>query len=113
MAEGMEKRRFARTELNAAVRYWSAADATLRDGYLGNISAGGILLWTAEQWPIDTLLYLRLRSEELGEGEVEVTARVVRHEAAALQPGQFGHGCQFDAIYSGPHDERAVEAAED
>ena len=104
MAEGMEKRRFARTELNAAVRYWCAGDTTLRDGYLGNISAGGILLWTAQPWPLGTILYLRLRSEELGEDEVEVTARVVRHELTSSPLGTFGHGCQFDAIYSGPYD---------
>lgn len=102
MAEEMEKRRFARTEINAAVRYRVAEETALRDGCLGNISAGGILLWANRAWPVGTVLYLRLRSEELGDDEVEITARVVRHEAKSPQPDQFGHGCRFDAIYSGP-----------
>jgi c-di-GMP-binding flagellar brake protein YcgR len=104
MADGVEKRQFARTEVNAAVRYWLVEGGTPRDGWLGNISAGGILLWAEEELAIGTTLYLQIRADELGDDEVEVTATVVR-----LDPRQrderfrHGFGCRFDAIYSGPH----------
>jgi c-di-GMP-binding flagellar brake protein YcgR len=104
MPDGVEKRQFARTEVNAAVQYWITDGGTLRDGWLGNISAGGILLWAEEALAVGTTLYLRLSAEELGDAEVEVTATVVR-----LDPRQrderfrYGYGCRFDAIYSGPH----------
>lgn len=102
MPSGVEKRRFARTELDAAVQYRVAGDETPRDGWLGNISAGGILLWTERQLPIGVTLRLQLSGEELGDAEVEITATVVRLDPHRRN-GQFGHGCRFDAIYSGPH----------
>ena len=102
MPDPMEKRQFARTEVNAAVQYWSAGVETLRDGWLGNISAGGILLWSGEELPVGTTLYLRIHADELAGVEVEVTATVVR-VTSAPHDGRFGYGCRFDAIYSGPY----------
>ncbi len=100
--DGVEKRRFARTELNAAAQYRVAGDETPRQGWLGNISAGGILLWTDQALAMGTTLCLRISSDELGEGEVEITATVVRLEPQRLNE-RFGYGCRFDAIYSGPY----------
>ena len=102
MSDPMEKRRFARTEVNAAVQYWSTGAESLRDGWLGNISAGGILLWTGEELPVGTTLYLRIHADELAEIEVEVTATIIR-VTPTPQDGRFGYGCRFDAIYSGPY----------
>ena len=102
MPDGIEKRRFARTEISAAVQYRVADDETVRDGWLGNISAGGILLWTEDELPVGTTLYLRLSAEELGDTTMEVTAIIVRLDARR-QNGRFGYGCRFDAIYSIPH----------
>ncbi|KAB2934495.1 MAG: PilZ domain-containing protein [Candidatus Contendobacter sp.] len=101
MPDGAEKRRFARTEVNAAVQYRIADGETARDGWLGNISAGGVLLWTEDELPVGTTLYLRISAEELGDTEMEVTATIVRLDPAR-QSGWFGYGCRFDAIYSGP-----------
>ena len=101
MPDSVEKRRFARTEINAAVQYRIADDQAMHDGWLGNMSAGGILLWTKDELPVGTTLYLRLSADELGDAEMEVTAIIVRLNPA-LQNGCFGYGCQFDAIYSGP-----------
>ena len=101
MHDGVEKRRFARTEINAAVQYRIAEGGTARDGRLGNISAGGVLLWAEDELPVGTTLYLRISAEELGDTEMEVTATIVRLDPARRN-GQFGYGCQFDAICSGP-----------
>ena len=101
MPNGAEKRRFARTEVNAAVQYRLADGEAARDGWLGNISAGGVLLWTADELPVGTTLYLRLSAEERGDTEMEVTATIVRLDPMR-QSGRFGYGCRFDAIYSGP-----------
>lgn len=100
MYDGVEKRRFARTEINAVVQYQIADDETMRDGWLGNISAGGILLWTEAELRVGTTLYLRISADELGDIEMEVTATIVRLDPERLN-GQFGYGCKFDAIYSG------------
>jgi PilZ domain len=101
MPDGAEKRRFARTEVNAAVQYRIAGGEIPRDGWLGNISAGGILLWTGDELPVGTTLYLRISADELGDTEVEVTATIVRLDPTR-QDGRFGYGCRFDALYSGP-----------
>lgn len=101
MHDGVEKRRFARTEINTAVQYWIADDRTPRGGWLGNISAGGILLWTEDRLSVGTTLYLRISADELGDTEMEVTATIVRLDSRR-RDGQFGYGCQFDALYSGP-----------
>lgn len=101
MHDGAEKRRFARTEVNAAVQYRIADGEIARDGWLGNISAGGVLLWTKEELPVGTTLYLRISAEALGDAEMEVTATIVRL-VPTRQDGQLGYGCRFDAIYSGP-----------
>ena len=101
MYDGVEKRRFARTEIDAAVQYQIADGGTPRDGWLGNISPGGVLLWTEDQLPVGTTLYLRISADELGDAEMEVTATIVRLNPTR-QDGRFGYGCQFDAIYSGP-----------
>lgn len=101
MHDGVEKRRFARTEINAAVQYWIADGRTLRDGWLGNISAGGVLLWTEDQLSVGTTLNLRISADELGDTEMEMTATIVRLDSHRRN-GWFGYGCQFDAIYSGP-----------
>ncbi len=103
MADGVEKRRFARTDINAAVQYRVAGDETARDGWLGNISAGGILLWAEDELPMGATLYLRLSAEELGDTDMEVTAIIVRLDSRR-QNERFGYGCRFDAIYSSPHD---------
>ena len=100
MPDGVEKRRFARTEINAAVQYRVADDEAVREGWLGNISAGGILLWTEDELPMGTTLYLCIRADEWGGTEMEVTATIVRLDPVR-QDGRFGYGCQFDAIYSG------------
>lgn len=100
MHDGVEKRRFARTEIDAAVQYRIAEEGMTRDGWLGNISAGGILLWTGDELPVGTTLYLCIRADEWGGAEMEVTATIVRLDPVR-QDGRFGYGCQFDAIYSG------------
>ena len=41
----VEKRQFARTEINAAIQYRIADAEMLHDGVMGNIGGGGILLW--------------------------------------------------------------------
>ncbi len=102
MSDQPDKRRFARTEVHAAVQYRLAGNETAWEGWLGNLSVGGILLWTELTIEIGTILYLRIRADELGEDEVEVTATVVRTEPDK-QGDRFGYGCRFDAIYSGPH----------
>ncbi len=104
MPDGVEKRQFARTEVNAAVQYQIGDSGTLRDGWLGNVSAGGILLWTEDEISVGTTLYLQISADELGDDEVEVTATVVRLDPRR-RDGRFrqGYGCRFDAIYSGPH----------
>lgn len=99
MYDGVEKRWFARTEINAAVQYQITDDGALRDGWLGNISAGGILLWTKDQLSIGTTLYLRISADELGDTEMEVTATIVRLDPHR-RDGQLGYGCRFDALYS-------------
>ena len=99
MYDGVEKRRFARTEINAAVQYQITDDGTPRDGWLGNISAGGILLWTEDPLSIGTTLYLRISADELGDTEMEVTATIVRLDPHR-RDGQLGYGCRFDALYS-------------
>ena len=101
MPDGVEKRQFARTEVNAAVQYWTGGGMP-RDGWLGNISAGGILLWTGDELPVGATLYLRINADELGDAEVEVTATIMRLDPHR-RDGQFGYGCRFDALYSGPH----------
>lgn len=103
MSEYDEKRRFARTEVNAALKYRVAgADIGIaRDGWLGNISASGILLWTERELPIGATLYLQITADELEGTDLEVTATVVRTHPAR-PAGRFGHGCRFEALYSGP-----------
>lgn len=98
-----EKRQFARTEVNAALRYRVAGDDIdgARDGWLGNISAGGILLWAERELPIGATLYLRLTADEFEGTELEVTATVVRADPARPD-GLSGYGCRFEALYSGP-----------
>jgi hypothetical protein len=104
MPDGAEQRGFARTELDAAVQYWLADGGTPRDGWLGNVSAGGILLWTEDELPVGTTLYLRISADELGDAEVEVTATVVRLDPRRRDERfRHGYGCRFDALYSGPH----------
>jgi hypothetical protein len=101
MHDGVEKRRFARTEIDAAVQYQIADGGTPRDGWLGNISPGGVLLWTEDQLPVGTTLYLRISADELGDTEMEMTTTVVRLDSRR-RDGWFGYGCRFDALYSGP-----------
>ncbi|MFZ1643239.1 MAG: PilZ domain-containing protein [Candidatus Contendobacter sp.] len=101
MSDGVEKRRFARTEISAAVQYRTADGEAPRDGWLGNVSSGGILLWTEDKLSVGITLYLRINADELGDAEVEVTATIVRIDPAR-RDGQFGYGCRFDAFYSGP-----------
>lgn len=98
-----EKRQFARAEVNAALRYRVAGEDIdgARDGWLGNISAGGILLWTERELPIGSTLYLRLTADEFEGTELEVTATVVRVDSAR-PGGRIGYGCRFEALYSGP-----------
>lgn len=102
MSEYDEKRRFARTEVNAALKYRVAgADiGSVRDGWLGNISVGGILLWTEQELPIGATLYLQITADELEGAELEVTATVVRIDPAR-PAGRIGYGCRFEALYSG------------
>ena len=98
-----EKRQFARAEVNAAVRYRiDGADIDIeRDGWLGNISASGILLWAEQELPLGATLYLRLTADEFEGTELEVTATVVRIDPA--RPAErIGHGCRLEALYSGP-----------
>ncbi len=102
MSDQPEKRRFARTEVHAAVQYRIVGVESAQAGWLGNISVGGILLWTEQVIEIGAILYLRIRADELGEDEVEVTATVVRTEPVK-QGDRFGYGCRFDAIYSCPY----------
>lgn len=102
MFDQPEKRRFARTDVHAAVQYRIAGDETVWNGWLGNLSVGGILLWAEQAITVGTTLYLRIRADQLGDDEVEVTATVMRTEPVK-QGERVGYGCRFDAIYSGPH----------
>ncbi len=101
MSDFVEKRQFARTEVNAALKYQIAGAEVLQDGLLGNISAGGILLWTEQELRVGTMLYLHITSDELVETELEVTATVVRIDPVR-QSRRFGYGCRFEALYGGP-----------
>lgn len=98
-----EKRQFARAEVNAALRYRVAgADIdTERDGWLGNISSSGILLWAEQALPIGATLYLRVTADEFEGTELEITATVVRIDPDRLA-GRIGYGCRLEALYSGP-----------
>lgn len=102
MPDGIEKRQFARTEINATLQYRIADAEALREGLMGNISAGGILLWTEQELRVGTTLHLFIHSDELADLELEVTATVVRVDPAK-QGGRFGYGCRFEALYNNPH----------
>ncbi len=99
MSDCVERRRFARTEVDAALEYRIAGTEVAQDGWLGNISASGILLWTEQTLPVGATLYLHITAEE--GVELEVTATVMR-VAPVKQAGRIGYGCRFEALYSGP-----------
>ena len=50
--------------------------------------------------PIGATLYLQITADELEGAELEVTATVVRIDPAR-PAGRIGHGCRFEALYSG------------
>lgn len=101
MSDCVERRRFARAEVDAALKYRIAGTDLVQDGWLGNISASGILLWTEQALPIGATLYLHITADELQGTGLEVTATVVRVDPVG-QAGRFGYGCQFEALYSRP-----------
>ncbi len=101
MSDCVERRRFARTDVDAAIKYRIAGAEVARDGWLGNISASGILLWTEQTLPIGATLYLHITSDELEGIGLEVTATVMRVDPVK-QAGRIGYGCRFEALYSGP-----------
>lgn len=102
MVDFREKRQFARTAINAATRFRVEGSDTMHDGFLGNISVGGILLWTDLILSMGDRLCLFIQAEELADVQLEVTATVVRFDERKNK-GQNGYGCRFDALYSGPY----------
>ena len=102
MPDGIEKRQFARTEINAELQYRIAGADVLHEGLMGNFSAGGILLWTEQELQVGATLYLFIHSDELADTDLEATATVVRVDPTR-KDGRFGYGCRFEALYSNPH----------
>ncbi len=102
MPDGIEKRQFVRIEISATIQYKVADAEMLHEGLMGNISAGGILLWTEQELWVGATLYLFIQSDELADNELEATATIVRVNPAK-QDGRFGYGCRFEALYSNPH----------
>ncbi|MCB1795088.1 MAG: PilZ domain-containing protein [Candidatus Competibacteraceae bacterium] len=98
----VEKRQFARTEINAVIQYKIADAEVLHEGVMGNIGGGGILLWAEQELPVGTTLYLFIHSDELMEIELEATATIVRVDPVK-EDGRFGYGCRFEALYNNPH----------
>ncbi|QQS53572.1 MAG: PilZ domain-containing protein [Candidatus Competibacteraceae bacterium] len=98
----VEKRQFARTEINAAIQYRIAGTEILNEGVMGNIGGGGVLLWTEQELPVGTTLYLFIHSDELAEIELEAMATIVRVDPTK-KDGWFGYGCRFEALYNNPH----------
>ncbi len=98
----VEKRQFARTEVNAAIQYKVAGADLLHEGTMGNFGGGGILLWAEQELPVGTTLYLFIHSDELAEIELEATATIVRVDPTK-KDGRFGYGCRFEALYNNPH----------
>ncbi len=102
MPDCVENRQFSRTEISAAIQYKVAGAEMLHEGLMGNISAGGILLWAEQELRVGATLYLFIHLDELADNELEATATVIR-VVPAKQDGRFGYGCRFEALYSNPH----------
>ena len=100
MADRIEKRQFIRTKISASTQYRIADIGELREGFISNISAGGILLWSKQELQIGTTLYLFIQVDELADTELEVTATIVRSITPSVQEDRFGYGCRFEALYA-------------
>lgn len=98
----VEKRQFARTEINAAIQYRDCRCRNVARRRDGQYRWWGILLWAEQELPVGTTLYLFIHSDELAEIELEATATIVRVDPTK-KDGRFGYGCRFEALYNNPH----------
>ena len=104
MVDRIEKRQFTRTKINVTTQYQVTGAGELHEGFISNISAGGILLWSKQELQIGTMLYLFIRVDDLADTELEVTATIVRIITSNEQEDHFGYGCRFESLYASDRD---------
>jgi hypothetical protein len=89
-----EKRSFERMNIDHHIRYQISMDSEPKEGFLGNASASGVLLWLREDIPIDSRLHIIVHSEDPAELPLSITAVIVRL-AGQRDDGCLGYGCKI------------------
>jgi len=88
-----EKRKAARLDIPIRVEYSShALKGSSRAAHTKNISAGGCLLVTSEELPIDSVVELDIYVGEHGVEPIKLTGSIVREAKCG---GQFEYGISF------------------
>jgi len=96
MQNASEKRDFERLDIDHPVYYRLVEEADLRGCVLENVSASGVLLWTHEEIPLNSLIDITIKSDDPADLPIHIKATVVR-QAGVNGLDRFGYGCRIEA----------------
>ena len=96
--QSIERRAFARIEINTPVEYCLEGQENGREGLLDNMSGNGFLLWTEQAIPLGSKVYITVKSDTEEELPIQLTAVVIRinDEKRELRSG---YGCQLEETF--------------
>ena len=88
-----ESRARPRQQIYGECKYQFLSDTYFRDCILANISEVGAFIIVDNRLPIESLINIKVESEDTNENPIIFLATIVREE---IQPGgkQFGYGCK-------------------
>ncbi|MFO1434756.1 MAG: PilZ domain-containing protein [Candidatus Competibacteraceae bacterium] len=93
----IERRAFARIEINSTIEYFLDNRNTPLAGMLDNMSPGGFLLWTEQTLPLGAKVFIAIDSDKEVEAPIEITATVIRINDEKLG-ANFGYGCLIEDV---------------
>lgn len=93
----IERRAFARIEINSTIEYFMDDKGTTLAGMLDNMSPGGFLLWTEQALPLGAKVFISITPDKEAEAPIKVTATVIRINDEKSGPN-FGYGCLIEDV---------------
>ena len=90
-----ERRANPRIEINGEMTYRTGDAGETRRGEIENMSAGGALIWIAEDLPVGSELLIGVEEIDGDEGALEFRA-VLLHQLTDRKDDLYGYGCSID-----------------
>ena len=91
-----ERRANPRIDINGEMTYRAGDAGETRRGEIENMSAGGALIWIAENLPVGSELLISVEEIDGDAGALEFRA-ILLHQLKDRKDDLYGYGCSIEA----------------